>query len=320
MFNQNKDVMKTTMESVYGIINSMILEKLQQNKLPWKQSWNKFGPARNYVTNKRYRGINAILLNHTKSEYPLFVTFNQIKELGGHIRKGSRGHFVVFWKKLYYGEEGRIDVRKLREYATEDVKTVPYLRYYYVFNIDCVEGIEFKLPEKNLSINPIETCERMIGEMPNRPVIEHGGDQPFYDFRIDVVKVPHLCNFASAEKYYATLFHELAHSTGHASRLNRKLSGQLTSAEYAFEELIAEMASCFLCNDAGIADQVIDNSASYIKGWLTRLTSILKDDGKFFVRASAQAQRVADYILNYVTEEAGTEENKVKPELEKMGA
>ncbi len=90
--------MKTTQErkDVYGIINSMIMEKLQQNTLPWKQSWNKFGPARNYISGKPYRGINAMLLNHTQSEYPLFLTFNQVKELGGHIKKGSKGNIVVF--------------------------------------------------------------------------------------------------------------------------------------------------------------------------------------------------------------------------------
>jgi antirestriction protein ArdC len=305
--------MKTTMEKkdVYGIINSTILEKLQQNILPWKQCWNTFGPARNYVSNKPYKGINAVLLNHTQSDYPLFLTFNQVKELGGHIKKGSKGHIVVFWKKLYYGNEGQINVRKVRDYSPEDVKTIPLLRYYYVFNIDCTEGIEFKLPEKNLSLHPVETCERIIEEMPNAPVIEHGGDQPRYHPYSDSVKIPHLANFKSEEEYYASIFHELAHSTGHASRLNRESLTSLAETQRCFEELIAETAACFLCNEAGIADKVIDNSAAYIKGWLEKLTRILKEDDKFFIKASAQAQKAANYILN-LKEEAETED---KPEL-----
>jgi len=314
--------MKTSLEKkdVYGMINSMILEKLQQNILPWKQSWNKLGSARNYISQKPYRGINAMLLNHTKSEYPLFVTFNQVKELGGHIKKGSKGNIVIFWKKLYYGNEGKIDARKLKERSTEDVKTIPLLRYYYVFNIDCVEGVEFRLPEKNLSLQPIEECERIVSSMRHPPAIEQGGDQPYYNVAEDKVRVPQLGNFHSEAEYYATLFHELAHSTGHSSRLNRKLGTGYRTKEYSFEELIAETAACFLCNEAGISGEVMDNSASYIKDWLERLPSILKEDDRFFVKATAQAQRAADYILGRTEDESAQEENKIEMDLEEKGA
>ncbi|HTF18291.1 MAG TPA: zincin-like metallopeptidase domain-containing protein [Chryseolinea sp.] len=314
--------MKTTQErkDVYSIINSMILEKLQQNMLPWKQPWNKFGPARNYVSGKAYRGINAMLLNHTQSEYPLFLTFNQVKDLGGHIKKGSKGNIVVFWKKLYYGNSGKIDLRKIREYAPEDIKTIPFLRYYYVFNIDSIEGVEFEVPAKNLALQPLENCERIIEQMPNSPAIEHGGDQPSYNKVDDKIKVPHLSNFKSEEEYYATVFHELSHSTGHPSRLNRDMSGNYGSKQYSFEELIAEAAACSLCNESGIADQIIDNSIAYIKAWLERLTFLVKEDDKFLVRAFAQAQRATDYILNRLPEEVGSEEAKIALELEEKGA
>src|SRR5262249_40575557 len=159
--------------------------------------------------------------NHTESEYPLFVTFNQAKELGGTIKKGSKGNLVVFWKRLYYGNEGKIDPSKVNAQAKEQITVVPLLRYYYVFNIDCVDGVDFELPLQNLSLQPLEACERIISEMPNRPVIEHGGDRPCYNWNRDIVKIPHLSNFNGEEEYYATTFHELAHSTGHQSRLNR---------------------------------------------------------------------------------------------------
>lgn len=314
--------MKTTLErkDVYSIINNMILERLQQNTLPWKQSWNTFGPARNYISGKPYRGINAMLLNYTQSEYPLFLTFNQVKELGGHVRKGSKGNIVVFWKKLYYGNSGKIDLRKIKDYSPEDIKIIPFLRYYYVFNIDSIEGVEFDLPEKNLILHPLENCERLIEQMPNAPVIEHGGDEPCYNRTSDKIKVPHLFNFKSEEEYYATLFHELSHSTGHPSRLNRDMSGIFGSPQYSFEELIAETSACSLCNEAGIADAIIENSAAYIKGWLHKLTLIVREDDRFLVRAFAQAQRAVDYILNRTSSPEEEDEVKVELEVELKGA
>lgn len=309
--------MKTTeRKDVYGIINATIIEKLEQGVLPWNQTWNSFGPARNYISNKAYRGINAMLLNNTKSEYPLFITFNQVKDLGGTVRKGSKGNMVVFWKKLYYGKEGKIDMRKLCDHAPEDVTTIPLLRYYYVFNIDCVEGVDFKLPEKNILLTPLESCERIITGMPKPPVVEHGGDEPSYNWGLDRISMPHLDNFQSTEEYYATFFHELAHSTGHPTRLNRP--DKQARKEYSFEELIAETTACFLCNEAGIADKIIDNSASYIKHWLIIVKDIVKEDERFLVRAFAQAQFAADYILDITHEE--TEEAKAETALEEKGA
>lgn len=270
-------------KDVYAIVNEKILEKLQQNTLPWRQTWNSFEPARNYVSGKPYRGINALLLNLCiSSEYPLYLTFNQAKELGGTVKKGSKGNMVVFWKKLYYGPDGKIDVRRLGEFDPEDVTEIPYLRYYYVFNIDYIEGVECKLPERNNPLLPLEACERIVNEMPKAPVIEHGGDEAYYHKVKDFVKVPKLSNFNSSESYYEALFHELSHSTGHASRLNRDMSGAFGSKQYSFEELIAEISACFLCNEVGIADQVIDNSTAYIKHWLELLTDILKEDMQFW--------------------------------------
>jgi len=311
--------MKTTeRKDVYGIINDAMLAKLQQGIMPWKQSWNSFGPARNYVSQKPYRGINAMLLNHTSSEYPLFLTFSQVKDLGGTIKKGSKGNLVVFWKKLYYGRNGKIDPRNLSVNKPEDVTTIPLLRYYYVFNIDCVEGIDFKLPVKNLSLNPLENCEQLITAMPNAPTIEYGGDEPHYDWMRDKIQIPFLSNFTSEEEYYSTIFHELAHSTAHVSRLNRTIKSRPGSKDYAFEELIAETASCLLCNSAGIADKIIDNSASYIQGWLKTLSNILADDERFLVKAFAQAQRAADFILNLHDDEQ--DEAKSDLQLEPKGA
>lgn len=278
-------------KDMYAVLNNMILEKLQQGTLPWKQTWNSFGPARNYVSGKPYRGINALILGNSGFEYPLFITFLQAKELGGHIKKGSESIPVIYYKKLLV-ENG------------DEVKSIPFLRYYNVFNIDCVEGIRFKLPTRYQN-DPIDCCERIVAEMANKPEIEHGGDEPHYNTMEDKVKIPVRCNFTTSEEYYATLFHELAHSTGHESRLNRESlikPSPYGSREYCKEELTAEIATCFLCGEAGIGNNILDNSASYIKFWHDRLTHLLKEDNKAFVRASAQAQKAADYILNRIEE------------------
>ena len=93
--------MKATSErkNMYDVINDMIINKLQNGKTPWKQTWNDFGPARNFVNKKPYRGINALLLNNLDFEYPLYLTFLQAKELGGHIKKGSKSIEVIYWNE-----------------------------------------------------------------------------------------------------------------------------------------------------------------------------------------------------------------------------
>jgi antirestriction protein ArdC len=269
----------------------MIMDKLKNGKMPWKQTWNDYGPARNYVSKKAYRGINAVILNNTEFEYPLFLTFLQVKELGGFIKRGSKSIEVIYWKTLEFENE-------------DQVKRIPYLRYYNVFNVECVDGVKLKLPTKFVN-DSIDACETIVNDMPSRPVIEHGGDKPYYNWMEDRVKVPNRDNFILADEYYATLFHELSHSTGHTSRLNRDTCMKPAvygSRDYCKEELVAEIATCFLCGEAGISNNTIDNSSAYIQFWVERLTHMLREDNKAFVRASALAQKATDFILNRVEE------------------
>jgi antirestriction protein ArdC len=287
--------MKTISErkDMYAVINNIIMGKLQNGKAPWKQTWNDFGPARNFVNKKPYRGINALILNNMDFEYPLYLTFRQAKELGGHIKKGSKSIEVIYWKTLEFENEDKI-------------KKIPFLRYYNVFNIECVEGVNIKLPTKYVN-DPIEQAETIISDMPSKPIIEHGGDQPYYNWKEDKVKVPHRDNFILSDEYYATLFHELAHSTGHESRLNREncmKPAAYGSRDYCREELVAEIATCFLCGEAGIANSIIDNSSAYIQFWLERLTHLLREDNRAFIRASALAQKATDFILHRVEQPA----------------
>ena len=137
--------------------------------------------------------------------------------------------------------------------------------------------------------------------MPRRPAIRHGLDRAFYSPAADSVGMPSPERFDTPENYYNVLFHELTHSTGHESRLNRKgvsgTDGQWAgfgSQSYSKEEMVAEMGAAFLCGQAGIVERTIDNSAAYLRSWLERL----KNDCRLVVQAAAQAQKAADFILD----------------------
>jgi antirestriction protein ArdC len=186
----------------------------------------------------------------------------------------------------------------------EDKQKVPLLRYYNVWNVEQTEGITY--PELVTDTNffaPIEAAEKIVAAMPSKPPIEHIGNRAFYNPRSDSVTLPKLTSFESAEEYYSCLYHELSHSTMHESRLDRKATIQMHrfgDEGYSKEELVAEMGASFLCGHAGIENTTIENSASYIQGWLRAL----KNDKTLLVHAAAQAQKAADYILNRKFDEA----------------
>ena len=133
--------------------------------------------------------------------------------------------------------------------------------------------------------------------MPDRPIIEIRGTRACYSPSRDLVRVPELFRYEKPEEYYSTFFHELAHSTGHQSRLNREgVTGNhfFGDAVYSREELVAEMAAAFLCGHTGIVNATIQNSAAYLQHWV----KVLRGDKRLAITAAAQAQKAADFILN----------------------
>ena len=157
-----------------------------------------------------------------------------------------------------------------------------------------------EVPERQHT--PIEAAERIAAAMPDAPTVRSHSRKASYDPVSDTVSMPRPQIFESGEGYYAALFHELTHSTGHASRLNRKGITEvirLGSPTYTREELVAEMGAAFLCGEAGILEPQFDQSAAYIDGWLGQL----RKDTKLVVVAAAQAQKAADYILGRTYDE-----------------
>lgn len=300
---------------VYQDITNHIINALDKGEVIWKKPWNTYGMPKNIRSNTFYRGFNIFFLNYVtmvrRYKAPYFLTFLQTQELGGRVKKGERGTDVIYWATVEdkYKTVVRIDETTGAETNAHPHKRVP--KIYTVFNIEQTEGIAFPSVEivERTHVEKLEACEKVIEEMPNRPLIEHFGDEAFYLPSRDLIRLPLQSQFQTDEKYYCTTFHELAHSTGHKSRLNRDDLRDIRTmgdGSYSKEELTAELTASFLCGITGIEQTLVENSVAYIQHWL----NVLKDDKYFFVRAAAQAQRAADYILGYVheTTQAHTEE------------
>jgi antirestriction protein ArdC len=290
--------MKKQFSDVYQIVTDKIVAMLEKGTIPWRKVWKteagRVQMPMNLVSKRPYRGINVWMLAAAGYQSPYWVSYKQAMKLGGNVRAGEQSTLAVFWKR-----------DEIEDKKTGETKRVFLLRYYRVFNVEQCDGLEKHLPKvekpkgKVKKFNPIAEADKIVEGMPKRPKIEHNGSAACYSPMFDRVKMPVKESFDNPQGYYATLFHELAHSTGHESREGRfaglkEDAKQFGSEPYAKEELIAEMGAAFLCAISGIDNATVDNSAAYIKGWL----KALKDDHKLVVHAAAAAHRAADFILD----------------------
>jgi|GEM_PF-64333 len=275
---------------IYQLVTDRIIALLEAGTVPWRKPWSGYASApQNLVSRKAYRGINLLLLHAAGFASPFWLTFRQAQELGGRVKKGEKSFPVVFWKLFEDDEHG-------------EPRTIPFIRYHSVFNVAQCEGIECPLaPVPRPEFQPIGECEQVVSGMPKAPVIAHGFNRACYSPIRDSVEMPDRAAFSPPEEYYSVLFHELTHATGHPTRLGRKgvaETNSFGSDPYSREELVAEMGAAFLCGHCGIGAATIDQSASYIENWLTRL----KNDRKLVIKAAADAQKAADFILNVPVE------------------
>lgn len=281
----------------YQIITDRVCEILESGTVPWRKPWRggEGGMPRNLKSGKAYRGVNVFTLALAGFSSPYFLTYKQAKDLGGQVRKGERGMPVVFWKWLK-----RTEVDEAT--GEESTKTRPMLRLYTVFNVEQCDGLNEHpaVVEREDAVwddnDPIPACEAVVAGYESAPTIEHVHQSAWYRPSTDTVNVPEIGLFDSPEAYYSTMFHELGHSTGHASRLGRKSITDLQgfgTHSYSREELIAEMTAAFLCGMTGIEGSTLDNSAAYLAHWMERL----REDNRLIVVAAQQAQKAADLIL-----------------------
>ena len=274
-------------QDAYQEITDRIIKLLEEGTVPWQKPWvTRERHPRNLVSGKKYRGINAFILSNADYTSPYWLTYKQASDRGGHVRRGEKGFPCVYWNWTEIPDE-----------KTGEMELIPFLRKYTVFNVQQCENVPYlEIKANDKECPPIEICEKIISGMPNPPSIEHGMAISAYYPSMDCVQMPFKNHFHNQESYYSSLFHELIHSTGHESRLARPEVTNKTkfgSEKYGREELAAEMGATYLCGHAGIENIVLDNSASYIDGWLGKLN----DDRRLVVTAASQAQKAADYIL-----------------------
>ncbi len=298
----------STKLDVYQLVTDQIIALLQQGVIPWQKPWKDAGIPMNLLSKRQYRGINLWLLLTLNYERNYFLTWEQLKSIGGSVNVGEHGHIVVFWKPLQ---------KKVEEQKDEKQKFVPMLRYYKVFNIAQCRDIPAQLiPVEELSkADPILECEGILNTMLDMPHIIFQGKQAYYNIKDDTIVIPKMKNFKVSPGYYGTLFHELVHSTGAEKRLNRKTLTDMVpfgSESYAMEELVAEMGSAYLCGFSGILPNEITNTVAYLDNWL----GVFKKDKRFLISASGQAQKAVDFILDRKDNEAKDESQESIEESE----
>lgn len=296
--NQTKEFRKS--------VADMFVKGLSEEGLNWKQGWATTGELRNAVSNRHYRGLNEFYLKLVSMVHGYkdlrWMTFNQIRDEGYHLEKGSKGAKVEYWfpfdtiKKKGVSFEEKERLIKEGERKKEDFSLVA--KYYTVFNGDNISGLpEIELPKNE--IEPSVVLEQISRGM-NVEIYNDGEDRAFYRPSTDDIHLPLPEVFSSDNEYNAVAFHELGHATGHESRLNRDQSGVFGTSAYAKEELVAEITSAFMAETTGInlEDMNMENHKAYVNGWITSI----EDDPEYLMKAISQANDAADYMQQFVSE------------------
>ena len=290
--------------SLYDEITNKIIAELEAGRVPWVQPWGtaaakaSLAVPKNAATNRQYSGINILILGGAVVERGFagqsWLTFRQALSLGGHVRKGERGTTVVYADRFVPAEEQRRASEN-----DEEAQAIPFLKRFTVFNTDQCDDMP----------SDIATTAQPAPPGMIQPKVEYlikatgidfriGGNRAHYVPAEDYVQVPPPQAYFEPINWHRTALHELAHASGHESRLNRDLSGSYGTKKYAFEELIAEISSAFSCASLGIVPTV--RHADYIGSWL----EVLREDNRAIVRAASQASKVADYLLGFLPEPA----------------
>lgn len=283
-------------KDVYGRVTEKIIADLEQGVRPWVKPWNAEHLAGRITRPLRhngtpYRGINVVMLwmAAVAQGYacPIWMTFQQAKELGGFVRKGETGTLVVYANTFTATETD--------EDGEESEREIPYLKGYTVFNCEQIEGLPAHYYARaEARARPVERIAQAEAFFANTHAdIRHGGDRAYYAIESDCIQMPPVETFRDSESYAGVLAHELTHWTRHPSRLDRDLGRKRWGDEgYAREELVAEIGAAFLCADIGITPEVRADHAAYVASWL----NVLQDDKRAVFQAASHAQRAADYL------------------------
>jgi antirestriction protein ArdC len=289
-------------DNLYRDITDKIIAELEKGIVPWVQPWTsskQICPLElpvNGLTRRSYSGINILLLWSALEERgfasPYWITFKQCIAMGGSVRKGEKGTHVYFADKFVPKKD-----KARAEETGDEPNSIAFLKRYTVFNVEQCDGLP-----KGLIAPPVAKTEQQI--VPEAEALiaatgadfRIGGDQAFYVPSEDFIRIPNQSAYTDQINYYRTAFHELGHWTGHKSRLDRNLTTKFGTVDYAREELVAEMATAFVCASLGIVPTV--RHADYIGNWL----QVLKEDARAIVKAASLASKACDFMLAFKTE------------------
>jgi len=280
---------------VYARVTDRIIKDLEAGVRPWAKPWSADNTAGRIERPLRfngtpYRGVNVLLLWGDAMEKgfssSIWMTYKQAQELGGQVRKGETGSLVVYADRFTKTEEN--------DKGEEVERSIPFMKGYTVFNVEQIDG----LPEQyrqapRPALPPVElhqAAEEFFAK--TGATFRHGGNRACYAPLADVIQLPPPAAFRDPESYAATKAHELIHWTGHKSRCAREFGKRFGDRAYAFEELVAELGSAFLCADLGITPEIRDDHAAYLAHWL----GVLKEDKRAIFTAATHAQRAADFL------------------------
>lgn len=274
------------------LFTNQVIELLESGQpAPWSKPWSNENGICNAITKRAYTGVNVFILMVSAIENGFssscWATFNQIKEAGGTVKKGSIGTPITFFKEIEKedddGEKTKIFVRS----------------FFTVFNLEQTEGLNVEIAapifaELSTDARKIALENHLFAYAKAENIgYEMEGSEAYYSPVADRVKMPVM--FKEIGGYCGTLAHEFVHSTGHGKRLDRfgegSLSTKMHRAEYAQEELVAEMGAGLLCGMFGITSE-LENHVSYLASWL----KALRDDKDFIFKAASQAQKAVDFI------------------------
>lgn len=294
-------------KKVQETFTQMFIDRVEQRRAngetvtaPWRKLWNPaVGQDRNLDTDKPYRGGNVFMCAIQGYGSPFWATKKQIAKLGGEINRQDDGKLVPYTPILFWN---------FPDAEQKAAGRFPFCKFYQVWNVEQTTGLEELAASKLEScggapVNPIAEAQAIVDGY-HGPTIRHGNSQAYYTPSTDTVSMPDMQAFENAEAFYSTLFHELAHSTGHRTRLGRDgvvNPVRFASHDYSEEELIAEMTAGMLTGLAGIdTPETVENSAAYLDHWLAKL----KREPSWLASAGGQAQKAADLIRGITWEKA----------------
>lgn len=276
-------------------VTDKMVQAIEEGSAPWQQPWQgRFGWPENPTTGKPYHGINVLMLAAIGYQDPRWCSYEQARKADWQVRAGEKSTRIYFYKPT------TVDTKELDPVTClPKAKIVPIFRSYPVFNLSQIDGapkFEHGIQHEVVLDDVTEQTILDIIEASGAQIVD-GRTQALYTPKGDQIAMPAKDTFESDAHYYAALFHEMAHWTGHESRLNRAFSFDKKSPEYAREELRAEMASAMISMQLGIPS-AIPNHEGYVAAYL----KVLRNDKKEIFRAAKDAETITRFILRYSPE------------------